>query len=71
MIRLQKFYFYEDLFRGLNAHKAFEETFVRVDVDESLVDAHLPAIPGVCAFAAGALSGWNPEPLGGEGDGSA
>ena len=57
---LEKLDLDKDLFRGLNAHQAFEKTFVRIDVDQPLVDSHLPTIPSVSAFATGALSGWDP-----------
>ena len=58
---LEKFDLDKDLFRSLNAHQAFEKTFVRINVDQPLVDPHLPTIPGMCAFAAWALSGRDPE----------
>merc|ERR1719408_161258 len=39
-----------------------------VEVDETLVDAHLPAIPSVCSLAAGCLTDCEVEHFGGEPD---
>lgn len=41
-----------------------------VDVDDTLVDAHLEAIPGVGTLSAGGLAGGDAEDLGGHAGGS-
>ena len=41
-----------------------------MDVDHSLVDAHLEAIPGLGTFTAGGLAGSDSQDLGGDTDGS-
>ena len=41
-----------------------------MDVDDSLVDAHLEAVPGLGTLTAGGLAGSDSEDLGGNADGS-
>ena len=53
-------------FRRLNPHQPFQKTFVRVHIDQPLVNPHLPAIPSVRALATRALASWDPQSLGWE-----
>jgi len=53
-----------DVVRDLDAHQLAERAFVGVDVDETLVDAHLPVLPRRGPLAVGGLSGGNLERLG-------
>ncbi len=63
---LKEFYLDENLLRRLNAHEAFEKTFVRINIDQPLVNPHLPTIPSVRSFATRALPRRNPQALGWE-----
>lgn len=65
---LEKFYFYVNFLGGLNSHQTFEKTFIRVHIDESLVNPHLPPVPGMGSFTAWTLSGWDPQSFRWEGD---
>src|SRR6266581_4924769 len=49
--------------RHLDAHQLPQRALVRVEVDEPLVDAHLPAVPRLAALAVGGLADRHEEPL--------
>jgi len=70
-VSLEKFNFDKDFLGRLNSHQAFQEAFVRVNIDQPFVYAHLPAVPRMSALSTGTLSGWDPKPLSWQGDGSA
>src|SRR3972149_12050288 len=60
-----------DAVRPLEAHQLAEGTLVRVEVDEPLVDAHLPAVVGLRALSVRALPHGDLEALRRKGDGPA
>src|SRR5438876_4537921 len=49
--------------RHLDAHELPERALVRVEVDEPLVNPHLPAVPGLAALAVGGLADRDDEAL--------
>src|SRR5213594_2618120 len=49
--------------RHLDAHELPQRAFVRVEVDEPLVDSHLPSIPRLAALAVRGLPHRHDEPL--------
>jgi len=57
--RLDEFDCYVDFFRYTNTHNSAHNAFFRVDVDETFVNAHFPAVPCCGAFAAWAFKDWN------------
>lgn len=48
----------------VNGCDLFDDLRRRLEVDDSLVDAHLEAIPRLGALSAGGLTGGNPQDLG-------
>src|SRR5213080_5230015 len=52
-----------DPVRHLDAHELTKGPLVRIEVDEPLVDPHLPAVPGLAPFAVGGLADGHDEPL--------
>src|SRR5438874_10787671 len=52
-----------DSVRHLDAHELAQGPFVRIEVDEPLVDPHLPPVPGLAPFAVGGLADGHDETL--------
>src|SRR5207302_1901006 len=52
-----------DSVRHLDAHELAQGPLVRIEVDEPLVDPHLPAVPGLAPFAVGGLADGHDETL--------
>ena len=53
-------------FRNPYSHDATHYTLFRIDVNETLVNPHFPAIPSGCSFAAGRFQHGNFQPLCGQ-----
>ena len=60
-----------DAIGNLDPHELPEGTLVGVQVDEPLVDAHLPAVPGLASLSVGTLPAGYPQLLCGKGYGPA
>ena len=54
--QLHQFNAHKNLFRHSDPHNPAHDTVFRVDVDETFVNAHLPAVPRCGALAAGRFS---------------
>ena len=48
-----------DAVRDLYPHKLAESTFVRIEIDEALVNTHFPAVPGLTSLPIGAFPARN------------
>lgn len=55
----------------IDPHELPECTLIGIKVDEPLVDAHLPVIPGFTSLSVRAFPAGDPEFLGGKGNGAA
>ena len=60
-----------DSIGNLDPHELPEGTLVGIQIDESLVNAHFPAIPSLASLSVGALPARNLKLLGRKWDGSA
>jgi len=66
----EKFDAYKDLFRHADSHDATHNPLLRVDIDETLMDTHLPLIPSLSPLTARSLEHRNTKPLSRQGDGT-
>ena len=60
-----------DTVRNGNPHELPEGTLVGIEIDEPLVDAHLPAIPGLASLSIGGFPAGDLQLLCGKGNRSA
>src|SRR5437879_3002483 len=66
--RLDELNLDKNVVRGSNPHQPFQKSLVRVHIDESFVNPHLPLVESVCALAGGRFSGWDHQLLGRKGN---
>ncbi len=59
-----------DVFRNLGTHQLAQCTFISINIDETFVHTHLPAIPGRRAFPVRTFPDGNNKLAGGERDGT-